>query len=209
MRLSNKIVIATANNGKFEEFKSLFSAYPEIKPVVALEIIRNPSKLAPAEIYDTYLENAIAKARLANQACHYPVLADDSGIEVEALGGKPGVRSARYAPSRPNLTQDQANNELILKEIGKEPRNARFVCTLVLLIEGVLLHSTGILQGTLADTPRGSNGFGYDPIFIPKGYTKRFAEMTDGEKNSISHRAKALHDLMAQVKALGITLARP
>lgn len=209
MRLSNQIVIATSNHGKFEEFKSLFRAYPEYKPIPASDIIRNLEKLGSAEIYPTYLENAVSKARLANQACHYPILADDSGLEIDALGGKPGIRSARYAPPIPHLTQDQANMELVLKEVGKAPRSARFVCTLALIIEGVLLHATGVLEGTLADSPHGSNGFGYDPIFLPNGTTKRFAEMTDGEKNSISHRAKALHALMAQVKAHGITLAKP
>jgi XTP/dITP diphosphohydrolase len=209
MRLSNKVMIATANRGKVEEFEALFAAYPEFKPVAAEEIIRNPGKLGLAEKYDTYLENAIAKARLANQACHYPILADDSGIEVEALKGRPGVRSQRYAPPQLNKTQDEANTELLLKEVGQGPRNARFVCTLVLLIEGIMLHSTGVLEGTLAEAPRGKNGFGYDPIFIPKGSTKTFAEMTDGEKNSISHRAKALHDLMSKVKNHGIVLVKP
>jgi XTP/dITP diphosphohydrolase len=209
MRLSNKVMIATANRGKVEEFEALFAAYPEFKPVAAEEIIRNIGKLGMAEKYDSYLENAIAKARLANQACHYPILADDSGIEVDALKGRPGVRSQRYAPPQPNKSQDEANIDLLLKEVGHGPRSARFTCTLVLLIEGIMIHATGILEGTLAEAPRGKNGFGYDPIFIPKGSTKTFAEMTDGEKNSISHRAKALHELMSKVKNHGIVLVKP
>lgn len=209
MRVSNKIVIATANNGKFDEFKALFRVYPEIQPAMGSEIIRNISKLGRAEIYDTYLENAIAKARLANLACHYPVLADDSGLEVDALGGKPGVHSARYAPFQPHLTQDQANTQLLLKEIGTGPRTARFVCTLVLLIEGIMLQSTGVMEGTIADAPKGTQGFGYDPVFIPRGSTRHLAEMSDDEKNAISHRAQALHALMTQIKANGIVLTKP
>jgi XTP/dITP diphosphohydrolase len=212
MRLSNRILMATTNREKFEEFKSLFAAYPGIEPVSADAIIRNPAGLQFAERHDTYLENAIAKARLANTACHYPALADDSGLEVEFLGGKPGVRSHRYASPRPGLTQDQANTQFLLSEMknaGSAERGARFVCTLALLIEGIMLTSTGILEGTIIDQPRGAQGFGYDPVFIPKGSAKSLAEMTAGQKNSISHRAKALHELMAKVKTHGITLAKP
>ena len=209
MRLSNQLVIATANKDKFDEFKALFGAYPEVKPISAADLIRNPSKLGTVEVFSTYEENATAKARLANQACHFPVLADDSGLEVDALGGKPGVRSHRFAPRSQTLTQDEANVQHLLKEIGKGPRTARFVCTLVLLIEGLKLQSSGILEGNLTEVPRGTNGFGYDPVFIPKGSTKTLAEMTDGEKNTISHRAKALHDLMSQIKNHGIILAKP
>ncbi|MCM2278751.1 MAG: RdgB/HAM1 family non-canonical purine NTP pyrophosphatase [Oligoflexia bacterium] len=209
MRLSNKVLIATQNRDKVDEFKALFTAYPEIEPVAASPILRNTDKLRFVEKHDTYLENALAKARLANQGCHYPVIADDSGLEVEGLDWRPGVRSQRFASPRPGVPQDQANNEQLLRELGNKPRQARFTCTLVLLIEGIMLHATGILEGTIAEAPRGMNGFGYDPLFIPRGSTKTLAEMTDGEKNSISHRGKALHELMAQIKTHGIVLAKP
>lgn len=209
MRLSHKIVIASQNRDKFEEFKALFSVYPEIEPIPVHEVVRNPEKLNFAERHDSYLENAIAKARLVNLGSHYPVLADDSGLEVEALGNKPGVRSHRYATPRPGISQDQANIDLLQKELAGKPRNARFVCTLVLVIEGIMIHATGALEGTISEDQRGANGFGYDPVFIPRGSTKTFAEMTDGEKNSLSHRARALHELMAKVKAHGIVLAKP
>ena len=88
-------------------------------------------------------------------------------------------------------------------------RGARFVATLTLVIEGLMLHTTATLDGAIADAPRGKNGFGYDPIFIPKGSQKTLAEMTDTEKNAISHRSKALHELMAQTKAKGIIFAKP
>lgn len=210
MRLSNILLLASTNRDKFDEFSSLLKPYPEIQLAPATEYIRNAQKLSLVENYPTYLENAVAKGRLANHAAHYPALADDSGLEVEALGGKPGVRSHRYAIPKAGVSQDQANVELLLSELKTaQTRSARFVCTLALVIEGILLHATGVLEGTIADTPRGSHGFGYDPIFIPKGQSKTLAEMTAAEKNSISHRALALTDLMKQVKVHGLTFAKP
>jgi XTP/dITP diphosphohydrolase len=210
MRLSNQVLFASLNRGKFEEFRSLFTAYPGTELVPAETILRNPDGLKFAERHATYEENAVAKARLANQGCHYPALADDSGIEVEALEGRPGVRSHRYASPKAGLTQDEANLQLLLSEMkGQSLRNARFVCTLALVIEGISITATGVLDGTLTDAPRGTNGFGYDPIFIPQGSAKTFAEMSDGEKNSISHRAKALQELMAKVRTHGIVIAKP
>ena len=210
MRLSNKIVLATLNRDKFDEFHSLFTAYPEVELVEVESIIRNPSGLRTVEKYDSYLENAMAKARICNQASHYPCLADDSGLEVLALEGKLGVHSHRYAPPRAGVHQDQANNELLLQEMkSKTDRSAKFVATLVLLIEGIMISATGVLEGTLLEHPRGSNGFGYDPLFLPKDSQKTLAEMTSSEKNRISHRAKALNELMTQIKANGIVFAKP
>src|ERR1700758_2201566 len=118
MRLSNKILLATNNRDKFEEFKSLVAAYPEIDLALAGDVLRNTDKLRFVETHDTYLENAVAKARFVNLGAHYPALGDDSGIEVLALEGKLGVRSQRYAPAKAGMTQDQANNELLLKELS-------------------------------------------------------------------------------------------
>ena len=215
MRLSNKIVLASTNTDKLREFKSLFTAYPGIEVVSATGHIRNADKLGFAEKFDTYLENASAKARLANMGSHYPTLADDSGLEVDALGGKPGARSRRYAqiPGYPSRTeQDRANIELLLSEMkksGNASRNARFVATLVLIIEGISVHATGILEGTIAEAPRGQMGFGYDPIFIPNGSNQTLGEIAESAKNAISHRAKALTELMNQVRARGIIFAKP
>ena len=210
MRLSPTVMLASVNRGKFEEFKALLSAYAQIELVPAAQLLRNPGKLQFVEHYETYRENAVAKARVANQASHYPSLADDSGLEVEFLDGKPGPRSHRYATPQAHLTQDEANVAKLLAEMkGAKSRSARFVCHLSLVIEGVLLHAEGTLEGTLAEAPRGTHGFGYDPIFIPKGETRTLAEMTDEEKNKISHRAVALRHLMEQVKAYGIVFDKP
>lgn len=211
MRLSHTLVLASTNRHKLEEFQALFFSYPGIEIRSCGDFVRNTEGLGFAERHDTYAENAIAKARLINQACHYPTLADDSGLEVEGLGWKPGVRSHRYASPRAGVSQDVANQELLLKELSnpETSRNARFVCTLALLVEGVLVQATGVLEGTIQREPRGKHGFGYDPVFLPRGSSKTLAEMSAGEKNSISHRSRALADLMGQVRRLGIVLAKP
>ena len=210
MKLSNQIVIATSNRGKFEEFEVLFSKYPELSLLNAADLVTNIDKLGLVEKHDIYMDNAIEKARFVSKACHYPVLADDSGLEVDLLGGRPGVRSARFAPPTPGKTQDQANIDYLLSQLKSDsPTTARFVCNLALLVEGIVIQSAGVLEGELSYPPRGNNGFGYDPIFVPKGSTKTLAEMSDAEKNSISHRARAVHELMEQVRNLSIVLARP
>ncbi len=210
MRLSNKLLLASSNLDKYTEFKTLLHEYPHIELHPANEFVRNLDGLKHAEKYETYLDNAVAKARLINHASHYPTLADDSGLEVEVLGGKPGVKSHRYATPRAGLTQNQANIELLLKELqGKDNRSAKFVCTLALVIEGILIHATGVLEGKIISSARGLNGFGYDPVFIPQNSEKTLAEMSAAEKNSISHRAKAVQELMVKVKAHGVTFAKP
>ncbi|MGK5086087.1 non-canonical purine NTP pyrophosphatase [Bdellovibrionota bacterium FG-2] len=215
MRITQTLVLATNNSEKFEEFKTLFTGYPELHLTPASSLIANSEKLGFVEKHDTYLENAIAKARVVNRACHSPSLGDDSGLEVKSLGDLPGPRSRRFAPKAASgeskITQDRANLEHLLKEIKKAGggTEAQFVCTLALVIEGILLHATGALEGNIIDLPRGVGGFGYDPVFVPKGMTKTLAEMTLNEKNLISHRAKALHALMSQVRARGISFAKP
>lgn len=210
MRLSHTVVLATLNRDKYEEFKALLASYPDIELVRADQIIRNANGLKFAERHETYLDNAIAKARLANQGSHYPSLADDSGLEVAALDGRPGVRSHRYATPKAGVPQDQANRDYLLQELrGKSNRSARFVCSLAFLVEGILIQATGTLEGTITEAPRGTLGFGYDPLFVPKGLSQTLAEMTASEKNAISHRARALHELMAQIKAHGVVFAKP
>jgi XTP/dITP diphosphohydrolase len=210
MRTANILVLASTNRHKFEEMHLLFKRYPEITLVPVNEYIRNADKIGSVETSDQYSENAAAKARIANHGCHYPCLADDSGIEIEALQGRPGVKSHRYAVAKKGETQDQANNAKLLTELKGNPnRNARFVCHLALVMEGALLHVEGILEGTIAEAPRGPAGFGYDPLFIPKGYTQTLAEMGAEEKNKISHRAVAVAHLIEAIQKQEILLAKP
>lgn len=209
MRLVNTLVLASTNLEKFDEFRALLTAYSELEILPADSILQNSVKISLAEKYSSYLENAIAKARITHHATHYPVLADDSGLEVEALDWQPGPLSHRFAAPVAGKTQDQANIDFLLKKLqGKLPANARFVCTLALMVEGILIHTTGILEGTIIPTAKGKMGFGYDPVFVPQGANKTLAEMTGPEKNAISHRAKALRQMMDLVKTQGIVLAK-
>jgi XTP/dITP diphosphohydrolase len=214
MRQVHQLVFASNSVDKFREFESLLKALPGVELIPAESVIRNAEKIGAAETHSTYLENASAKARLANQGCHYPCFADDTGLEVEALDGKPGIHTARFAslPSleRSRSKQDEANRAKLLAELkGKNNRNARFVTSVVLLVEGLLIHGTGILEGTIAEEPRGDQGFGYDSVFIPKGSDRTLAQMTEAEKNNLSHRSRAFQDLLVQLQARGIVLAKP
>jgi XTP/dITP diphosphohydrolase len=164
------------------------------------------------ETSDHYYDNAVAKARACNHGCHYPSLADDSGLEVDFLGGKPGIRSHRFAIPRAGETQDAANIKKLLeamKGATDAQRDARFVCHLALVMEGKLIHAVGTLEGTIAREPSGEDGFGYDPVFIPKGQTLTLAELGSEIKNRISHRALAVGNLMEEIKQQEIVLARP
>jgi XTP/dITP diphosphohydrolase len=212
MRASNIIVIASTNRHKFEEFESLFKKYPEMTIAPVQDYIRNSDKLALVETSDEYLENAKAKARACNHGCHYPSLADDSGLEVMHLEGRPGVRSQRFAIPKLGQTQDQANTTKLLealKDVPAPQRTARFVCHLALVMEGTLFHSVGILEGSIAFEPRGVEGFGYDSVFIPRGMDKTLAELTPIQKNKISHRALAVDQLMNELISKEIVIAKP
>ncbi len=212
MRNSNILVVASTNRHKFEEFQLLFSRYPDIQIAPAQEFLRNAEKLGLVETSEHYKENAIAKARACNHGCHYPSIADDSGIEVDALNGRPGVRSHRYSTPKLGETQDQANIKKLLEElkgVPAEKRTARFVCHLALVMEGKTLHVVGTLDGTIAMEPSGIQGFGYDPIFIPQGQSKTLAEIGNEMKNKISHRAIAVMNLMDEIKSQELILAKP
>ncbi len=161
----------------------------------------HPDVNLPRESGTTYRENALAKARAVHRALGMPALGDDSGLEVEALRGAPGLRSARYAGAE---ASDRANIERVLRELQGVPgRVARFRCALALVLgAGDEIVVEGICEGTILEAPRGTNGFGYDPVFVPHGETKSFAELPDSVKASISHRARA-------AQALRVALARP
>ncbi|MBU6154264.1 MAG: RdgB/HAM1 family non-canonical purine NTP pyrophosphatase [Bdellovibrionales bacterium] len=212
MRTANVIVLASTNRHKFEEFRELIARHSGVELHPIEEHIRNADKLGYVETSDHYYDNAIAKARACNHGCHYPSLADDSGLEVDALGGKPGVHSHRFAIPKAGETQDSANVKKLLEAMKNVPegqRTARFVCHLALVMEGKLVHVVGTLEGSIAREPQGTGGFGYDPIFIPKGQTQTLSELGNEIKNKISHRAQAVAHLMEEIKQQEIVLAKP
>jgi XTP/dITP diphosphohydrolase len=157
-----------------------------------------PGAVSPDEDGDTLLDNARIKAEAAVATTGLPAIADDTGLEVDALGGAPGVHAARY--SGPGATY-ASNVAKLLRELEGVPspqRTARFrtVCV-ARWPDGRELVAEGVLEGTITDAPRGSQGFGYDPLFVPAGGTRTFAEMDDAEKNAVSHRGRAVRALAA------------
>lgn len=187
-----EVVIATNNPGKAKEFEALFHSkgytiktlkdYPEIP-----EILENGA---------TFEENALIKARTVSNFLHTLVLADDSGLKVDALGGEPGIYSARYSGVG---ATDQTNNAKLLENLAGVPltkRTGQFHCTLALVsADNRELVVQGEVEGVLLEEPRGTNGFGYDPLFYIPSEGKTMAELSPSEKNSMSHRAVALQNL--------------
>lgn len=186
----NEIIIATKNKGKVKEFKQIFSQY-RIRVKSLLDLDHTIPTVE--ETGDTFTENARLKAEQISTLLNKPVLADDSGLVVDALDGRPGVYSARYAGEP---TDDKHNYEKVLTELENIPekeRTARFVCILALAIPGeTTIFKEGICEGRIAKSAEGLHGFGYDPIFIPNGYDVTMAQLEANEKNKISHRYHAL-----------------
>jgi XTP/dITP diphosphohydrolase len=183
-----KILLATRNKHKIEEIKTILSDLP----LQVLTLIDFPDVPPLKEEGMTFQENSLQKAQTVYEHTKIPALADDSGLEVFFLNGRPGVVSARYAGDG---ASDEANNKKLLAEMrGVAPRRrrAQFRAVLTLLGDGIRETTEGICSGMLAESPRGTNGFGYDPIFLPAGFSRTYAELTAAEKNTISHRAKAL-----------------
>ena len=196
-----KIVPATTNSGKIAEIKAVFDV-AGIEWVTADE---DPDWPQVEETGATFLENATIKATALADYFNLPALADDSGLEVAVLGGRPGIYSARYAG--PNAV-DADNISKLLKELETFPqvdRRARFVTAVVLVWpDRRSLSALGACSGSIISVPRGTGGFGYDPVFLPDGYEKTMAELTPGEKNRISHRGRALRALRRELDvALG------
>jgi XTP/dITP diphosphohydrolase len=193
-----RIAIASRNAHKLREIGRICADWP-----VEWLTVENHEGPWPdvEETGSTYLENALLKARAGAAALGEPALADDSGIEVNALGGRPGPRSARFAGE--DATDRQNLDELIraMKGVPGSGRIARYRCLAVLAFpDGREVHAEGICEGTLVGKPRGTHGFGYDPIFVPEGWDETMAELADEEKDRISHRGRAF-------RALGETLA--
>lgn len=191
-------IIATHNPGKVKEFKEILE--PKGYDVKSLAEIGFTEEIE--ETGHTFEENAILKAEAVAKAVNKMVIADDSGLSIDNLGGRPGVYSARYAGEQKD---DQANIAKVLSElkgIEKEQRTARFRCALAVSIPGEETKTVeGHVEGYIAEEPRGEYGFGYDPIFIVKDKDKTIAELTSDEKNKISHRADALKKLSKLLEA--------
>jgi len=198
MSTSKSLVIATRNEGKLREFRSLLS--PHGFEVVGIAD-RSPDK-DPEESGTSFAENARLKALACSGETQLPVLADDSGLEVDALGGKPGIHSARYA-GKEATDEDRVGKLLTELAAAGGVRMARFVCALALAQQGKLVvEAEGECRGTIALAPRGSHGFGYDPVFFFPKLGKTYAELSEMEKNRVSHRAKAVHALLAKLGVL-------
>ncbi len=189
-----KLVLATGNPGKLREIGALLAP-------LGIELVAQAELGIPEaeEPHDTFLENALVKARHASRASGLPALADDSGLCVAALGGEPGVHSAYFAGrDGTRAERDTRNNEKLLALV-KESRSAYYACIMVLVKHAddpLPLVAEGLWRGAIARAPRGSNGFGYDPLFFLPALGKTAAELDAAEKNRISHRAKALHRLL-------------
>ncbi|MEG7333615.1 XTP/dITP diphosphatase [Bacillus sp. 0102A] len=198
MIIMKEAIIATHNPGKVKEFKEILE--PKGYDVKSLAEIGYTEEIE--ETGHTFEENAVLKAEAVAKAVNKMVIADDSGLSIDNLGGSPGVYSARYAGEQKD---DQANIVKVLGElkgIEKEQRTARFRCALAVSIPGEETKTVeGHVEGYIAEEPRGEYGFGYDPIFIVKDKDKTMAELTSDEKNKISHRADALKKLSKLLEA--------
>lgn len=186
-----KIFIASKNKGKIEEIRSYLTGFGfEI-----FSLLDSPEIPDVAETGSSFEENALLKAKAVYNVVKIPVLADDSGLEVGALGGSPGIYSARFSGA--GATDEKNNLKLLdeLKSFPDEKRTARFICVLVLYDGMNSRYFDGACEGKIAFSPAGNNGFGYDPLFIPEGYEQSFGELGDSVKSKISHRAKALLSL--------------
>jgi XTP/dITP diphosphohydrolase len=195
------VVLATANPGKQRELAALLAPLGlELRLASELGIASAP------ESGSTFEANAEQKARYVAERAGLPALADDSGLEVDALGGRPGVYSARYAGAD---ASDAENNARLLAELaGVQPqaRSARYRCVLALLSradDAAPLFGRGSWEGRIATAPAGNGGFGYDPLFVPEGYSQTVGELAPELKRALSHRAHAARDLLAQLRTTG------
>ena len=188
-----KLVFATNNKHKLEEVRAILGNRIE---VLSLNDINCHDDIP--ETADTLEGNALIKARYIYEKFGVDCFADDTGLEVESLGGEPGVYSARYAGEDCN---PEANMYKLLQNLtGKNNRNAQFRTVIALIIQGEEKLFNGIVKGTISNEKIGNAGFGYDPIFIPEGFSESFAQMTSDMKNSISHRYRATEELSKYLK---------
>jgi len=210
-----RVVLATANEHKVHELRQILR---DLVEELDLEIVSTADfedlpDVAETEV--TFVGNATLKARAIAEATGLPALADDSGLTVDVLGGSPGIFSARWSGSRAGAdasrpAKDRANLELLLEQLADVPdehRGGAFACAAVLALpDGRTAYSVGEVRGRIARAPKGTNGFGYDPIFVPDdqpgGEQRHLAEYTDAEKNAISHRGRAFRALIPAIREL-------
>lgn len=198
-----KLLLATKNRGKVEEILGLLGLAAQ-KNVEVLTLADMQTVREPREEGKTFTENAKIKALHYAAAYRVLCIADDSGLAVEALGSRPGVRSARYAGEQ---ATDEENNALLLDDLNPHPRpwKAVFVCVSVCALPGrVVAEAAGRVTGEIVPARRGTGGFGYDPIFLVDGTGKTMAELSTEEKNRISHRGQAIRKLVAELRSQGI-----
>jgi XTP/dITP diphosphohydrolase len=192
-----EIVLATRNKKKIEEINRITSGMP----ISILTIVDFPGCPEVEEEVSTFEYNAVKKAVTISKYTGKPSLADDSGLEVYALNGAPGTLSSRYAGMDSN---DMKNIEKLLSEmnsVSDEERGARFVCCIALSFpDGDVKTFFGYVEGKIGREPKGSFGFGYDPVFYPEGHSKTFAEMSSDDKDALSHRGKALREFLNYLK---------
>lgn len=192
--MTERIVLATRNAHKVSELQRILSAAGLAVDLVGLEDFPGAPEVAETE--SSFAGNALLKARAIADFTGLPAIADDSGLCVDALNGMPGIYSARWAGRHGD---DRANLELVLGQVADVPdtrRGAQFVCAAAWVGPGQSEHVIeGVLEGSLARAPRGSHGFGYDPIFVPRGYVLTTAELRPEEKDAISHRGQAFRSL--------------
>ena len=192
-----KLLIATNNSGKVQEYRRLLGCLPVELTTPSLEGVAEE----PEESGDTFEENALIKARFYSEATGLPALADDSGIEVDALNGEPGVRSARYGSLQ---GKDDDRNKLLLSNLSNVPwekRTARFVCVVAMVWPGAGEETfQGECQGYVAFEPSGQEGFGYDPLFYYPSFGKTFGQTDADAKDSVSHRGIAARKAVQRLK---------
>lgn len=193
-----KVVLATKNAGKIAEIKAILD-------VPGIEWLTYQGQADWPDVIEdgsTFLANATLKATALADHFDTPAMADDSGLEVEALGGRPGIHSARFAGPDAADADNVAKLLLDLRDVPEGKRGAQFSSVVVLAMPGGrTVSATGVCPGTIAAAARGEGGFGYDPVFLPLGYEKTMAELTAAEKNSLSHRGRALRRLRPGLEA--------
>ena len=208
--MTRRLVLATRNEHKVHELRQILAGLVD---ELDLEVVGADEVGGPdvPETEVTFLGNARLKAVALAEATGLPSVADDSGLAVDVLGGSPGVFSARWSGSTaganaPRAVRDRANLELLLEQVSDVPdehRSAAFVCAAVVAMpDGRVEGVEGRVEGVLARQPRGTNGFGYDPVFVPAGQDRSLAEYTDVEKNEVSHRGNAFRSLAPVIRHL-------